>query len=510
MVVRLTPSKSMVWELAFPSLVTPSVAVVIPFRRMLFTNALPLRWLRKEQTMARYSKKKKAQKAQVQLDSLAVVNPNASGIDIGSREHWVAVPPDRCELPVRCLSALTPGLHEMADWLIACGITTVAMESTGVYWVPLYEILEARGINVQLVNARHVRNVPGRKSDVLDCQWLLKLHTFGLLRGSFRPTAQIAALRAYLRQRDSLVDGASEEVQHMHKALTLMNVQLHTVISDITGDTGMAIIRAIVAGERDATKLATFRHYTCRANAEAIAASLMGNFQPEHMLALRQALDLYDSHQRLIAECDAAAKAVTEELSRHLKDERPVLEGKAKKRHKRDPAVDYRSPAYLLTGVDLTAIPGISAYTAISIIAEIGTDMSKWATEKAFGSWLRLSPRANITGGRVIDARRMPGQSRATELFRTAAVCAGKTATAIGAFYRRTALRRGTGRAVVATAYKLARIVYAMLKSGTAFKALDASTYDEQQRQCAIKRLKRTARSLGLQILEPTPAAATP
>jgi transposase len=441
---------------------------------------------------------------------LAVVNPNAAGIDIGAREHWVAVPPDRAEESVRGFSALTPGLHELAEWLVKCGVTTVAMESTGVYWVPLYEILEARGINVQLVNARHVRNVPGRKSDVLDCQWLLKLHTFGLLRGSFRPTAQIVALRAYLRQRDSLVDGASQQVQHMHKALTLMNVQLQTVVSDLTGKTGMAIVRAIVAGERDAKKLAGFRDGRCRASAETIAASLMGNFQPEHMLALKHALDLYDSHQRLIADCDNAANAVLVDLTRQIKDERPALGKSPKQRHKRDPTVDYRSPAYLLTGVDLTAVPGISAYSAISLIAEIGTDMSKWQTERQFGSWLRLSPRANITGGRVTDARTMPGVSRAAELFRMAAVCAGKTATAIGAFYRRLALRRGTGRAIVATAYKIARIVYAMIKNGTTYSQLDEATYNEQQRQHAIKRLRRTAHSLGLELVAPTAASAIP
>jgi transposase len=455
-------------------------------------------------------KKKKAPRAQVQLDSLAVVNPNAAGIDIGAREHFVAVPPGRCEEPVRPFSALTPGLHELADWLSTCGVTTVAMESTGVYWVPLYEILEARGINVQLVNARHVRNVPGRKSDVIDCQWLLKLHTFGLLRGSFRPTAQIAALRSYLRHRDNLVDGASIQVQHMHKALTLMNVQLHTVISDITGNTGMAIIRAIVGGERDAKKLATFRDGHCRASTQTIAASLMGNFQAEHMLALKQALDLYDTYQRLIADCDTAANGVLEELTQHLKTERPALVEKAKKRHKRDPAIDFRSPAYFLTGVDLTAIPGISAYSAISIIAEIGTDMSKWPTEKEFGSWLRLSPRANITGGRATDTRTMPGVSRAAELFRTAAVCAGKTATSIGAFYRRMALRRGSGRAVVATAYKIARTVYAMLKNGTPFTKVNDTTYNEQQRQHAIKRLKRSAHSLGFELAPTSAAPAIP
>jgi transposase len=447
------------------------------------------------------SQKQRKTKVQMQLDALEVVNPLAAGVDIGAREHFVAVPPRCAEECVRSFSALTPGLHDLADWLVECGITTVAMESTGVYWVPLYEILEARGIIVQLVNARHVRTVPGRKSDVLDCQWLLKLHTFGLLQGSFRPSAEISALRAYLRQRDRQVESAAVEVQHMHKALTLMNVQLHTVISDITGETGMSIIRAIVAGERDAKKLAQHRNWRCHASEDTIAASLMGNFQPEHMLALKQALDLYDCHQRLIAECDAAASKVLDELTRGLKIVRSKLGPNPKRRHKRDPAVDYRSPAYILTGVDLTEVTGISAYTCISLISEIGTDMSKWPTVKAFASWLRLSPRANITGGRVTDSRTMPGVSRAAELLRTAAVCAGKTATSIGAFYRRFALSHSSGEAVVATAHKLARIIYSMLKYGTPFKQTDAATYNEQQRQHAIKRLKRNALSLGLDLV---------
>jgi transposase len=454
-----------------------------------------------EQSMSQSTRKKRERNAQAKLESLAVVNPNAAGIDIGSREHWVAVPPDRCEKSVRSFSALTPGLHELADWLQECGVTTVAMESTGVYWVPLYEILEARGIDVQLVNAHHVHNVPGRKSDVLDCQWLLKLHTFGLLSGSFRPTAQIVALRTYLRQRDTCVEDAAAQLQRMQKALTLMNVQLHTVISDIAGDTGMAIIRAIVAGERDAKKLATLRNWRCRANTETIAASLLGNFQPEHIFALKQALDLYDTHQRLIAECDAAANGVLVELTCKLKGERPTLGPNAKRHSKKDPTVDYRSPAYFLTGVDLTAVPGISGYTAISLIAEIGTDMSHWPTDKNFGSWLRFSPRSKITGGRVIDARTMPGMSRAADLLRTAAVNAGKTATALGAYYRRMAIRHGTGHAVVATAYKIARIVYAMIKNGTPFKATDDVTYNEQQRQHAIKRLRRNAHGLGFDLV---------
>ena len=450
--------------------------------------------------MARSPQSRKP-KMQIQLDSLEVVNPRAAGIDIGAREHWVAVPPSLSEDPVRSFSALTPGLRALVDWLVNCGITTVVMEATGVYWVPLYEMLEARGLEVALVNARHVRMVPGRKSDVLDCQWLLKLHTFGLLRGSFRPTAEIVELRGYLRQRDRLVEGAAVHVQHMHKALTLMNVQLHTVLSDLTGDTGMAIIRDLVAGQRDPVQLARHRNWRCHASQATIAASLQGNFQREHMLSLTQALALYDLHQQLIADCDAATQRLLQELTQRVTVVRPKLGSSPKRRHKRDPQVDFRTPAYTLTGVDLTAVPGIAAYSAVCLLAEIGTDMSRWASASEFASWLRLAPRANITGGRVTDARTMPGISRAAELLRTAAVCASKTNTAIGAFYRRMTLRHSSGHAVVATAHKLARIIYSMLKHGTAFNPIDEAAYNEQQRQRSITRLQRHAIGIGMTLV---------
>jgi transposase len=436
-------------------------------------------------------------------DELTVVHPNAAGIDIGSAEHWVAVPPDRGESPVRSFGALTPNLQELVAWLKQCRISTVAMESTGVYWVPLYELLEAAGIDVQLVNTYAVRSVPGRKSDVMDCQWLLKLHTFGLLRGSFRPTADIASLRSYMRQRDTTVSTASQHIQRMQKALTLMNIQLHIVISDITGLTGMSILRDIVKGERRPEALAQHRHHTCRADEQTIAEALTGNYQPEHLLSLQHALEAYELCQKQIDECDQAARHLLEQLCKKLPNPPETLPKPKKKTQRRakGPKVDYYLPAYLLTGVDLTAIPGISEYTAIALLSEIGTDMSRFPSAKHFGAWLRLAPGAKISGGKVLSARTLPSTSRAASLLRMAAVNAGKTKTALGAFYRKLTLRRGSPRAVVATAYKIARIIYTMLATKLTFVDAGEERYNEQERQRMIKHLTGKAKNLGFSLV---------
>jgi hypothetical protein len=318
------------------------------------------------------TKKRKHVRIPRDFTRLDIMHPVAAGIDIGSSSHFVAVSPHLCEESVREFGALTPDLVSLVGWFKGLGIQSVVMESTGIYWVPLYEMLEAEGIDVQLVNAHHVRSVPGRKSDVLDCQWLLKLHTFGLLRGSFRPTAEIVTLRTYLRQRDSLVVRSGVEVQHMHKALNLMNIKLSTVLSDITGKTGLNIIRAIVAGQRDPAVLASMRDGRCKACEQTLLDSLTGNYVPEHLFALRQALRLYDMLQALIEECDQESTKLLSELTESLPTPAPIP--KAKKRGHKQPQVDYRTPATQLLNVDLTAIPGISEYTAITLMSEIGTD----------------------------------------------------------------------------------------------------------------------------------------
>jgi len=335
------------------------------------------------------------------------IKPNAAGIDCGSEQHYVAVPPDRDPEPVRSFKTFTADLNRLADWLAACGIETVAMESTGVYWIPIYEILEERGLEVVLVNARHVKNVPGRKSDVLDCQWIQELHSVGLLRGSFRPAAEIAALRAYLRHRDKLIQGATSHIQRMQKALVQMNLQLHNVISDITGVTGMRILRDIVAGITDPKILAAHRDHRCRASKEEIIASLTGHYRAEHLFALRQNLELYDAFQRQIQDCDRAIDALLPTLAAQQDDPPRSLPPARSKKKPRDnePRFEIRSHLHRLTGADLTQIDTIGPYTALQLIAEIGADMSRWRTEKHFTSWLTLAPRNKVSGGRLLSSK---------------------------------------------------------------------------------------------------------
>jgi transposase len=441
---------------------------------------------------------------------LEVCNPEAAGIDIGAREHWVAVGDHACEQPVRCFESFTSALHALADWLTECGVRTVAMESTGVYWVPLYEILEERNFEVLLVNAKHVRNVPGRKSDVLDCQWLQQLHTFGLLRASFRPAAEIVELRSYVRHREMLVRAANSHVQHMHKALTLMNVQIHHVISDITGETGMRIVRAIVAGTHDPQALAEHRDYRCRASKERIAASLEGNYRPEHVFALQQALALYDSYMGCLRACEARIEHVLTALAQASSPPQQALpEPKQRQRpHGKQPHIDIREPLYRITGADLTQIDAIAPLTALNIIAEIGTDMNRWPTEKNFASWLNLAPGSHITGGRRIHSRRPPVNNRLADLLRLAAVTLGRTQTALGAFYRRMAARLDKPKAVVATAHKLARLIYRILKHGLRYNDPGTATYDNAQRARAVRNLRKRAKALGFSLLEPEPTGA--
>jgi len=331
------------------------------------------------------------------------INPNAAGIDCGAETHYVAVPPDRDASPVRAFPSFTHDLQRLADWLGACGVTTVAMESTGVYWIPLYEILEARGLEVILVNARHVKNVPGRKTDVLDCQWLQELHSVGLLRGSFRPSAAIAALRAYLRHRETLVQSAATHVQRMQKALVEMNLQLSVVLSDISGVTGLGIIRAIVAGQTDPHVLAQQRDYRCQASEADIIAALTGHYRPEHVFVLQQNLELFDAYQRQLAACDAAIEAHVQTLAGQAEPPAAPLPDPRTRRRPRDnePRFDIRTPLHQVTGVDLTQIDAIGPYNALRLLAEIGTDMSRWPTEKHFTAWLTLAPRNKISGGRL-------------------------------------------------------------------------------------------------------------
>ena len=322
---------------------------------------------------------------------LSQLNLNAAGIDVGASSHFVAVPADRAEPPVREFEAFTADLYRLADWLAQCRVETVVMESTGVYWIPLFGALEERGFEVMLVDPRRIKNVPGRKTDVLDCQWLQQLHTYGLLSGAFRPDADIRRLRSYLRQRAMLVEYASHHIQHMQKALTQMNVKLQQVIRDITGKTGMDIIEAIAGGERDPRKLARLRDPRIKANEATIAKSLRGHWRDEHIFELTQALELYRFYQDKIAQCDREIEAQLERFEDRSDGEPPAPNGK-KRNQKNAPRFDVQGQLYRMTGVDLTRIDGVDGFTALKVISEVGTDMTKWASAKHFASWLGLSP----------------------------------------------------------------------------------------------------------------------
>ncbi len=434
---------------------------------------------------------------------LPIVNDSAAGIDIGSRFHVVAIPPDTAEETVRTFKSFTADLHRMANWLIESGITTVAMESTGVYWVPAYEILEERGLHVVLANARDAKNVPGRKTDVNDAQWLQKLHACGLLKASFRPDRQIAALRSYLRQRERLLDYCAAHIQHMQKALNYMNLQLHHVVSDITGVTGMKIVRAIIKGERDAKMLATLRDARCKQSEETIAAALSGNYQPEHLFALEQAVMLYDFYQLRVHDCDDQISAVLAILN----SDRQVPEAALPKpRHKtKQPnalSFDVRAALYRLVGTDLTQIHGIGPYLALRLVSEVGTDLSRWPTAKHFTSWLTLSPGNKISGGKVLSSHSRKTNNRVTAHLRLAATTVGRTNTALGAFYRRLAARIGKAKAVTATARKIAVLFYNAMRYGTVYADPGASYYDEQYRKRVIKGLHRRAAEFGFTLQE--------
>jgi transposase len=438
---------------------------------------------------------------------LSTVNPDATGIDIGSTFHVVAVPSDRDDRPVRTFRTFSSDLHQLANWLTAEGNTTVAMESTGVYWIPVFEILDARGFEVLLVNARDVKHVPGRKSDVNDAQWLQQLHQHGLLRGSFRPRDRVVCLRAYLRHRERLVDYAAAHIQHMQKALMQMNVQLHHVVTDITGLTGMRIIRAIVSGNHAPEQLAEFRDRRCHASEDTIREALIGNYRPEHVFALRQALELYDFHQVKVAECDVAIEAMLGELNAERVTPEAPLPAVRHAKGQNEPTFDARAALYTLLGADLSQIHGFGPYTVLRLVAECGDDMTKWPTAKHFTSWLSLAPGNKISGGRLLSSKTRRSSNRATALLRIGAVNIGKTQTALGAFYRRLAARTGKAKAVTATARKLAILFYNALRFGMRYVDPGVSSYEERYRQRVIHNLQRRAKSLGFTLV--TAATAT-
>jgi len=434
-------------------------------------------------------------------DSLKQMNANAAGIDIGSREHYVAVPPDRADEPVRRFECYTPQLHQMGQWLKQCGVETVAMESTGVYWIPVFEVLETYGLDVKLVDARHVRNVPGRKTDVLDCQWMQRLHSHGLLSGAFLPESAMAPLRNFWRQRGALVKEGATQIHRMQKALEQMNVQLHKVLSDITGLTGIKIIRAIDRGEHNPQVLARYRDRRVKRSEQEIADALSGNYRRDHLFALGQALELYDTYQDKIRDCDQRIEA--EMAGFDSKADPDQLAGKTKARRRKNQSwFDLRSELHRVTGVDLTRIEGIDALTAQTVVTEGGFDMSRFRTEKHYTSWLGLCPNNRITGSKVKKSNTRKVKNRAATALRVAAQSLHKSQTALGAYYRRMRARLGPAKAITATAHKLARLIYRMLKYGEDYIAKGQQWYEEQYRERALRNLKTRARALGYTIIE--------
>ena len=430
--------------------------------------------------------------------ALTLVHPNAAGIDIGNASHFVAVPPERDEEPVREFPSFTADLEQLADWLQACGVDTVAMESTGVYWIPLFELLDGRGFTVRLVNARHVKNVSGRKSDVLDCQWLQQLMTYGLLQGAFRPENEVCALRSLSRQREMLLKSQARHVQHMQKALTQMNIQLANVISDVVGETGQRILRAIVSGERDAAVLAAMKDVRIRASKEEIAKSLQGNWRAEHLFALKQALALFDFIGTQVAECDAEVEAQLRRLQAY--DGTPA-QGKKRSRARNAPRFNLRELMFKMCGVDLTRIDGIDVTTALTVISEVGPDMSRFPTVKHFACWLGLCPGTRITGGKVMSSKTKRVANRAAQALRLAAAALRTSQSALGAYFRRLCSRMDKPKAVTAAAHKLARLIYTMLTKGEEYTDQGQDYYEERYRERVLRQLAKRAEKMGMKLV---------
>jgi transposase len=448
---------------------------------------------------------------------LPVLQPHAAGADIGAHEIYVCIPgPDNTQL-VRVFGVYTADLHAIADWLLENGIETIAFESTGVYWIPLFEVLESRGLQCCLISGANVRHMPGRhKSDVLDCQWIQTLHERGLLKASFRPDADLIPLRTLLRHRAQLIEHRAPHILHMQKALTQMNLRLEQVVSDVTGQTGLAIIRAILAGERDPHKLAALRNYRCHKGEDEIARALTGTWRQEHLFVLKQSLAMYEFYTQQIEACDAEIERWYNTLrpdcpDPHPEDTAPLPANKRNSHSKnlsKESSIRVRQHLRRLSGVDLTAVEGLSLDLAQKIIMEIGTDMSKFPTDKHFASWLRLAPNNQITAGKVIRSSTGKSHNRARQAFLQAAASLTRSQSALGAYYRRQRARLGPAQAQVATAHKLARIVYHLLKYKQEYQAISAQEYEQAYRQREIRYLQRKAAYLGY-TLTPTAGAVS-
>lgn len=455
---------------------------------------------------------KKQRRRKDPTEGLSVANPNAAAIDIGSAEHWVAVPPGRTDNAVRRFGCCTADLEALADWLQECHVDTVVLEATGNYWVVLYDLLEERKLQPVVVNPRYAKNMSGRKGDIPDCQWMQKLHTYGLFANSFRPTEGFRALRAYLRHRETLVAGASQSIQHMQKALVEMNLQLTNVISDISGETGLRIIDAMLTGVRDPEQLARLKDPRIKASVRELARALKGHWKAEQLFALEQARLTFTHYQEQILQCEEriqqqmrslesrlpeAAAATTAQVSpmAQATEAAPAAESTETK------SFDLSSELRRIVGVDLTAIDGIGAVTAQVVLSEIGTDMSPWRTEKHFASWLGLCPDHRISGGRILARSTRPVVSRARNALRLAAYGLERSQSALGAKYRRLKTRLGAPKAIVALAHHLARLIYRMIKHGTEYVDKGVKAYEERFHKQRLHWLKKRAAELNMKLV---------
>jgi transposase len=431
-----------------------------------------------------------------------VLHPNAAGVDIASREHYVAVNPGADEQSIRAFGCFTEDLYAIAEWLIKCNVDTVAMEATGIYWISLYLILEEAGIDVVLVNARHVKNVSGKKSDVKDAEWIRQLHSCGLLSASFQPDHFIRTLRTFMRHRKNLTDMAATHIHMMQKAMEQMNIKLQNVIADITGKSGQAIIEAILEGERRPEVLVQLLDGRIKASHEAVAKSLQGVWKDENLFELKQSFELYHFYRSKIKECD-------EKIQVHLVTKMPVLSNEnatSKKHHKaknnkNNLSFDATEILRQITGTDLTEIFGITDTNAIEIISEVGLNMNKWPTEKSFTAWLNLAPNNKITGGKVISSKTQKRKSKAGQIFKMAAFAVQRSKNWLAIFYHRIKSRCGVKKAITATARKIAVIFYKMMKEKIVFNPISADTYMQTFKEKQLKKLKRQAHRLGLVLI---------
>jgi transposase len=481
----------------------------ILFKRLQFY--VPLLGRDQPTLMKSKTSNRKKQSKKVSVDAVwEPVNPQAAGVDIGSREHWACVPAQAAGPNVRKFGTFTADLEAMAQWFQDCGVTSVAMEATGVYWIGLFQILERRGLHVILANARQTKNVAGRKTDVQDCQWIQRLHTYGLLQGSFRPEDPYCVVRSYLRHRDELVGARSTQCQHMQKALHQMNLQLTQVLSDITGVSGLAIIGGILEGQRDPIKLAALVQRGVRASAATIQKALQGDYREEHLFVLRQAYELYHVYEAKISACDEQIAQATAALATKVDPALKPLPARKEGRkpfHDKMAGRDMRRELYEKFGVDVTAVEGIGVLTGLILLSEVGPNLSRFRSEKHFCSWLGLCPDNRISGGKVLSSRTRRVVNRATDALRMAASTLERSQSALGGFHRRMKARLGAAEAVTATAHKLARIVYRLIKHGEAYVRQGLEDYEKKFRARKLCALQKTAKLMGFEL---TPSQLVP